>query len=204
MKAIENDLAFNEFITERKISLSSYIGRDGSKNKSYMLDRDSFSYFVMGFTGKEAKLWKRDYIKAFNAMEKKLLNPVAELTPMQLMEKANQLLLIENEKKEKQLKQNEKVIASMQLIETASHNTGTTISIQEFCKIVTDVIEGTNLGRTTAYSILRSMNLVMMKSTHPTQNAMTRKLLDYIKHDYGHMTVVYSNRADDLIKWIMD
>ena len=53
----------------------------------YLLDRDLFVELVMGFTGKEAKKWKRDYIKAFNAMEKKLLNPkpVKELSPMELV-----------------------------------------------------------------------------------------------------------------------
>ena len=44
------------------------------------------------------------------------------------------------------------------------------------------------------------MSLVMSKSTQPTQSAMVRKLLDYIKHDYGYMTVIYINRSDDLIR----
>lgn len=46
-----------------------------NNNKSYpeyLMNRDGFCLLVMGFTGKEALSWKLKYIKAFNAMEKKL------------------------------------------------------------------------------------------------------------------------------------
>lgn len=46
-----------------------------NNNKSYpeyLMNRDGFCLLVMGFTGKEALTWKLKYIKAFNAMEKKL------------------------------------------------------------------------------------------------------------------------------------
>lgn len=39
---------------------------------SYRLDRDAFALVVFGFTGERAHQWKRDYIAAFNAMEKEL------------------------------------------------------------------------------------------------------------------------------------
>lgn len=38
----------------------------------YYLTRDGFSYLVMGFTGKEAALWKVRFIKLFNLMEAEL------------------------------------------------------------------------------------------------------------------------------------
>ena len=39
---------------------------------SYSLDRDAFALVVFGFTGERAHRWKRDYIAAFNLMEKEL------------------------------------------------------------------------------------------------------------------------------------
>ena len=33
------------------------------------MNRDGFTFLVMGFTGKKANQWKWDYIKAFNSME---------------------------------------------------------------------------------------------------------------------------------------
>ena len=38
----------------------------------YYLNRDGFSFVVMGFTGKKAAEWKWKYIQAFNQMEKLL------------------------------------------------------------------------------------------------------------------------------------
>jgi hypothetical protein len=38
-------------------------------NIKYLMNRDGFSFLVMGFTGQKANQWKWDYIKAFNTME---------------------------------------------------------------------------------------------------------------------------------------
>lgn len=35
----------------------------------YLMNRDGFTFLVMGFTGKKANEWKWQYIKAFNQME---------------------------------------------------------------------------------------------------------------------------------------
>jgi Rha family phage regulatory protein len=75
LQTIREDEAFDEFIGQYKIVQSSYINSQNKEQPLYLLDRDSFSYFVMGFTGAEAKQWKLAYIKAFNMMEKKLTEP---------------------------------------------------------------------------------------------------------------------------------
>jgi len=75
---MKKDEAFEEFLGERKITLSSYTSEQNKKLPLYLFDRDAFSYFVMSFTGKEAKRWKLDYIKAFNEMERRLLNPIKD------------------------------------------------------------------------------------------------------------------------------
>lgn len=51
---------------------SHYKDDSGKANLKYLMNRDGFTFLVMGFTGKKADAWKWDYIKAFNQMEKLL------------------------------------------------------------------------------------------------------------------------------------
>lgn len=48
---------------------SFYKDETGKKNKMYLMNRDGFTFLVMGFTGNKANEWKWQYIKAFNQME---------------------------------------------------------------------------------------------------------------------------------------
>ena len=48
---------------------SHYKDASGKNNIKYLMNRDGFSFLVMGFTGQKANQWKWDYIKAFNTME---------------------------------------------------------------------------------------------------------------------------------------
>lgn len=48
---------------------SFYKGETGKRNKMYLMNRDGFTFLVMGFTGNKANEWKWQYIKAFNQME---------------------------------------------------------------------------------------------------------------------------------------
>lgn len=43
------------------------------RDPAYRMTRDGFSFLAMGFTGKDAALWKEAYIAAFNRMESELL-----------------------------------------------------------------------------------------------------------------------------------
>lgn len=52
---------------------SNYKADNGQTYRKYFMNRDGFSLLVMGFTGKEALEWKLKYIKAFNEMEKFIL-----------------------------------------------------------------------------------------------------------------------------------
>lgn len=49
--------------------LSHYKDASGKMNKRYLMNRDGFTFLVMGFTGKKADKWKWEYIHAFNSME---------------------------------------------------------------------------------------------------------------------------------------
>lgn len=58
---------------------SSYVDASGKKNPMYYMNRDGFSFLVMGFTGKKATDWKWRYIDAFNKMEKLLTEKNTEI-----------------------------------------------------------------------------------------------------------------------------
>lgn len=47
-----------------------YKDASGKWNTKYLINRDGFTFLVMGFTGKKADEWKWKYIDAFNKMEK--------------------------------------------------------------------------------------------------------------------------------------
>lgn len=66
---IENDSTQNCVQCFRR---SIYKDETGKSNKMYMMNRDGFTFLVMGFTGKSANEWKWKYINAFNQMEEKL------------------------------------------------------------------------------------------------------------------------------------
>lgn len=49
---------------------SKYKDAKGEWRPMYFIDRDGFTFLIMGFTGKDADIWKWKYIEAFNQMEK--------------------------------------------------------------------------------------------------------------------------------------
>jgi len=49
--------------------LRKYKGSNGKEYRKYDMTRDGFSMLVMGFTGKKAFKWKKEFLKAFNTME---------------------------------------------------------------------------------------------------------------------------------------
>ena len=66
-KIIENDSTEN---SAQCFKASIYKDSTGKSNKMYVMNRDGFTFLVMGCTGKKANEWKWQYIKAFNQMER--------------------------------------------------------------------------------------------------------------------------------------
>lgn len=58
---------------EKPFARAIYKDKKGERRPMYYLNRDGFSFVVMGFTGKKAAEWKWKYIQAFNYMEKLLI-----------------------------------------------------------------------------------------------------------------------------------
>jgi phage regulator Rha-like protein len=124
---------------------------------------------------------------------------VVTLSPLQL---ANQTLTIVAEALDKETKQKEKALKMLEtakIIEINQLVSDMDISVDEFCKIVSDKLDNVMLGRTTCYIIFREIGLVEKTSTRPTQRGMSL-YLSYRKHDYGLSTRVFTDKANQLIK----
>lgn len=82
-KAIQSLDCSDEF-RARNFSQSYYTSPQNKVLKCMDMTRDGFSFLCMGFTGKKAAVWKEAYIKAFNEMEKGLLNVDARLNSLSI------------------------------------------------------------------------------------------------------------------------
>ncbi|MBS4904498.1 MAG: Rha family transcriptional regulator [Subdoligranulum variabile] len=71
IQSIKNLIAENSALTFMFIE-DTYTAGTGKKYPMYYMNRDGFTLLAMGFTGKEALVWKLKYIQAFNMMEEKL------------------------------------------------------------------------------------------------------------------------------------
>lgn len=71
LRAIRN-LECSDGYRLRNFAQSSYLNEQGKQQPCFRMTRDGFVFLAMGFTGKEAALWKEAYIDAFNRMEKAL------------------------------------------------------------------------------------------------------------------------------------
>jgi len=79
IRALENIECSDEF-RHANFAQSSYTSPQNKVIKCFNVTRDGFTFLCMGFTGKKAAEWKEKYIKAFNEMEKGLLNVDSEMT----------------------------------------------------------------------------------------------------------------------------
>ena len=70
---IKNLLSDSGEFGELNFLLTTYISSQNKELPCYEMTRDGFTLLAMGYTGKDALLWKVKYIEAFNAMERELL-----------------------------------------------------------------------------------------------------------------------------------
>ena len=71
LRAIRNLECSCEF-SERNFASAEYKDEQKKPRQYYIITKDGFMFLVMGFTGKEAALWKERFINAFNEMEASL------------------------------------------------------------------------------------------------------------------------------------
>jgi Rha family phage regulatory protein len=67
LKAIE-ELECSTKFREANFFKTTYVDEQGKVRKSYDIAKDGFYILAMGFTGREAVVWKEEFIEAFNWM----------------------------------------------------------------------------------------------------------------------------------------
>lgn len=74
LEAIESKISSPENSGQYKnmFAEGTYKDKSGKSNKIYYMNRDGFSFIVMGFTGRKADAFKLKYISAFNQMENEI------------------------------------------------------------------------------------------------------------------------------------
>ena len=80
--------------------LTSYIDTFNRTQKMYEMNRDGFTFLVMGFTGEKADNFKLDFIEGFNKLENEL-RQLQQFKLPQTFSEALRLLADETEAKEK-------------------------------------------------------------------------------------------------------
>ena len=84
---------------ELNFLLTTYISSQNKDLPCYEMTRDGFTLLAMGYTGKDALLWKVKYIEAFNAMERELLSGNAKFgSVMDALNEACKLMQDDKEK----------------------------------------------------------------------------------------------------------
>lgn len=76
---------------------AAYTDSKGEKRRMYYLNRDAFTFVVMGFTGEKAAIWKWKYIQAFNRMEEAIRKQQQTVKPMTTLAKFRMILEIEED-----------------------------------------------------------------------------------------------------------
>lgn len=82
---------------KRNFEPTSYIDSFNRSQKMYEMNRDGFSFLVMGFTGEKADNFKLDFIDGFNKLENEVKKVQSQSTQIQLLQETiNQLSIMDN------------------------------------------------------------------------------------------------------------
>lgn len=74
LRSIQN-LECSQNFRQLNFELAEYKDEQNKPRQYYIITKDGFMFLVMGFTGKQAAIWKERFIEAFNAMEARLKSP---------------------------------------------------------------------------------------------------------------------------------
>lgn len=125
---------------------SSYKAANGKINPEYLMNRDGFSFLVMGFTGEKADIWKLKYIHAFNNMELELLqnkfqlpdfnDPVASARAWADAKESERKVTLELEAAKPKLKYLDQILNSSGLLNVTQIANAYGLTAQELNKIL--------------------------------------------------------------------
>lgn len=150
IEKIEN---FNER-GRRNFGLTSYVDTFNRTQKMYEMNRDGFSFLVMGFTGEKADNFKLDFIDGFNKIEEALRAKITH----QLPQTFSQALLLASQQAEQIEYQNKILLEQKPKVDFYEAVTGSKDTID--MGIVAKVLNK-KIGRNKLFEALRDKGILM-------------------------------------------
>lgn len=157
---------------------SSYINEQGREMPMYEMNRDGFSFLVMGFNGEKADNFKLDFIDGFNKIEEALRNKQQFQIPQTL----SQALLLASQQAEQIEQQNKILLEQKPKVDFYEAVTGSkdTVDIGTVAKVLN--IRG--FGRNNLFEFLRE-NGVLMSNNLPKQTYCDRGYFRVIESKFN-------------------
>ena len=135
-------------------------------------------------------------------MEQGLLNP-KQLTPIEQAYAYMDVMKVQIAEERKKKETTQKILTTATTVFDNTHEDmlSDNIGMQELCQILTSRATDVIVGRTTLYSIMRSMKLVTIDGRRPTQYGNI--YLDYRHGEHGYSIRVPEDRIGKLISAII-
>jgi len=169
--------AENSALLNQMFSKGTYKASNGKTNPMYYMNRDGFSFIVMGFTGHKADSFKLEYISAFNQLEK----AVKEQSKDSYMIEdpvARAKKWIEEQRELQRLHDENTIMQPKALFADAVATAHTTILVGELAKLIKQ--NGVEIGPQRLFKWLRANGYLIKRKgsdwNMPTQKSMSMKL----------------------------
>lgn len=198
IRELDCSKAFNE----HNFVLTTYRDSMNREKPKYLITQDGFSFLAMGYTGKEAAVFKETYIDEFNRMRDELNKPqftlpqtmvqavesyLIELKRSESLEKENQLLLQQSAYQEKQLTSQAPKVALYDVAMSAD-------GVQP----VGTVAKELGLGRTRLFALLREKK-ILRQNNEPYQEFIERGYFKLRMYTITHNHSGLENKTQPMV-----
>ncbi len=185
LEAIRSKTAENSALLEM-FHLTEYTTSQNKKLPMYLMNRDGFSFLVMGFTGKKADEWKLRYIAAFNAMEKQLAQR-PQLSRAELMAQALIAAHDDLEHKDKQIAE----LTPKGIFADAVSASKKSILVGELAKLLCQ--NGVQIGQNRLFIWMRKHGFLIRDPKRSDYNMPTQRAVEQGLFEIKETTVVHSD-----------
>lgn len=185
LEAIRTKTAENSALLEM-FHLTEYTTSQNKKLPMYLMNRDGFSFLVMGFTGKKADEWKLRYIQAFNAMEKQLAQR-PQLSRAELMAQALIAAHEELEHKDRQIAE----LTPKGIFADAVNASKKSILVGELAKLLCQ--NSVQIGQNRLFVWMREHGYLIRDPKRSDYNMPTQRAVEQGLFEIKETTVVHSD-----------
>ena len=185
LEAIRTKTAENSALLEM-FHLTEYTTSQNKKLPMYLMNRDGFSFLVMGFTGKKADEWKLRYIQAFNAMEKQLAQR-PQLSRAELMAQALIAAHDELEHKDRQIAE----LTPKGIFADAVNASKKSILVGELAKLLCQ--NSVQIGQNRLFVWMREHGYLIRDPKRSDYNMPTQRAVEQGLFEIKETTVVHSD-----------